>query len=73
MVNRSIFIKIYIKTNGKGKWHRIHLKEHKKVKLFNKVTDMNQEAVDTIAAQNLLPFPGGFSGSIQQDRFTQNH
>ncbi|MEG3956563.1 hypothetical protein [Microcoleus sp. herbarium2] len=38
---------------------RIHLKEHKKVKLFNKVTDINQEAVDRIAAQNLLPFPGG--------------
>jgi hypothetical protein len=35
------------------------LKEHKKLKLFNKVTDMNQEAVDRIAAQNLLAFPGG--------------
>lgn len=35
------------------------MKEQKKVKLFTKVTDMNQEAVDRIAAQNSLPFPGG--------------
>ena len=37
---------------------RINLKDNKKIKLFHKVTDMNQEAVDRIAAQNLLPFPG---------------
>ena len=36
----------------------IDLKEHKNVKFFNKVTDMNQQAVDRIPAQNLLPFPG---------------
>src|SRR6478735_5731082 len=37
----------------------IDLKEHKNVKFFNKVTDMNQQAVDRIPAQNLLPLPGG--------------
>ena len=47
------------------------MKEHKKLKFLNKVTDMNQEDVDGVAAQNLLASQGGLVAQFSKiDLFT---